>query len=64
MTIKEFREKVAESSHHEWLQDLSLKLNYKNFPEPKVLKGITDIYRFFLNQKKEWERTPEKLHGS
>lgn len=61
MTLKEFREKVAESKHSNWLNDLSLNLKYQNIPEPISLSGISDIYRFFKNQKDEWKKKPEQL---
>jgi len=61
MTLKEFRETVAESEHKEWLNELSISIKYDHLKEPVQKEGITDIYRFFRTQHKEWNKLPDDL---
>lgn len=61
MTLKEFREKVAESKHSEYLKGLSVNIPYSHLAEPVKKTGITDIYRFFKKQHEEWSKINQKL---
>jgi len=61
MTLKEFREKFAESEHKEWLNELSISIKYDHLNERVQKEGITDIYRFFKTQGKEWNKFPDNL---
>lgn len=63
MTIKEFRETVAESEHSEYLNGLTINIPYSHLAEPIKKTGITDIYRFFKNQHKEWSKIDQNLPG-
>lgn len=65
MTLKEFREIVAESQHNEYLENLSISIPYAKLNEPIKLNGITNIYRFFKAQAVGWDKIdielPEEL---
>lgn len=62
MTIKEFREKVAESKHKDWFNSQTCKFKYQHLNEPIIKKGLSDIYEFFKRQQRLWENKPDDIH--
>ena len=63
MTLKEFREKVAESQHKDSLKDLSVSIPFTHLDSQVEKTGITDIYRFFKNQDDHWKSIEIELPG-
>ena len=50
MTLKELKNKIAESSNHEWYLNYSIALNYPHHNFNSSLKGVPAIYEFVLKQ--------------
>lgn len=64
MTLKELKEKIAESANLEWYQNRELKLNYPHINFKLHLKGAVAIYEFIVKQIDGFgkiERLPQEL---
>lgn len=54
MTLKGFREKIAESDNAELLNSLIVKINYPHLNYSITLNGLANVYQFVLKQVKGW----------
>jgi hypothetical protein len=50
MTLKELKEKIAESENNEWFQKYEVKLKYPHINIDLSIKGVVPIYDFILKQ--------------
>ena len=50
MTLKELKEKIAESPNIQWLQKYKVQLNYPQINFKLSLQGVAAIYEFILKQ--------------
>src|SRR4026208_1340370 len=56
MTLKELKEKVAESQNIEWLQKYQVKLNYPQINFKLTLQGVVAVYEFILKQVEGYDK--------
>jgi len=67
MTLKELRNKIAESDNAEFLNSVSVAINYPHINFSASLNGLANIYQFVLGQVKGWnefENLPSELNES
>ncbi len=67
MTLKELRDKIAESDNAEFLNSVSVAINYPHINFSASLNGLANIYQFVLGQVKGWnefENLPSELNES
>jgi hypothetical protein len=66
MTLKEFKEKVAESPNYEWFQSREVNLNFPQINYNSTVKGIIAIYDFIMKEI-EWfsnyQTLPQELQA-
>lgn len=58
MTLRELKQKVAESENKEWFQSYTLKLSYPHANFTFNLKGAVNIYEFILKQIEAFAKYP------
>lgn len=67
MTLKELKEKIAESDINELLNSVSVTINYPHLDYSISLNGLSSVYQFVLSQVKGWnqlENLPNELEES
>ncbi len=58
MTLRELKQKIAESPNKEWYQDYEIELNYRHLSFSLKLKGVTAIYEYVLKQIEGFGKYP------
>lgn len=65
MTLKELKNKIAESENSEWYLNYQISLNYEHINFKLHLKGVPAIYEFILKQIEgfqQYEKLPQEFH--